>query len=128
MYIMSGVCCWHSPDLILTRIPLPPVSSTATLGLFWLITLFTRSQSLVPVCVCGTLEKTSLVRTSPSGKPRGLRLYYSNDYLGSLGVHLSAPVWHWLESLPGFIGLEAQTLTGADISNGGWVGGVRCNS
>ena len=26
-------------------------------------------------------------------------------------MHLSAPVWHWLESLPGFIGLEAQTLT-----------------
>ena len=26
-------------------------------------------------------------------------------------MHLSAPVQHWLESLPGFIGLEAQTLT-----------------
>ena len=44
-------------------------------------------------------------------KPRGLRLYYSNDYLGSVGVHLSALVWNWLESLLGFIGLEAQTLT-----------------
>ena len=27
-------------------------------------------------------------------------------------MHLSAPVWNWLESLLGFIGLEAQTLTG----------------
>ena len=26
-------------------------------------------------------------------------------------MHLSAPVQHWLESLLGFIGLEAQTLT-----------------
>ena len=26
-------------------------------------------------------------------------------------MHLSALVWHWLESLPGFIRLEAQTLT-----------------
>ena len=26
-------------------------------------------------------------------------------------MHLLAPVRHWLESLPGFIGLEAQTLT-----------------
>ena len=26
-------------------------------------------------------------------------------------MHLSAPVQNWLESLPGFIGLEAQTLT-----------------
>ena len=34
----SGVCCWHSPDLISTWIPLLPVSSTATLGLFLLIT------------------------------------------------------------------------------------------
>ena len=48
---------------------------------------------------------------SPSSKPRGLRLYYPNNYLGSVGVHLLALVWHWLESLPGFIGLEAQTLT-----------------
>ena len=48
---------------------------------------------------------------SPSSKPQGLRLYYSNDYLGSVGVHLLALVWNWLESLLGFIGLEAQTLT-----------------
>ena len=48
---------------------------------------------------------------SPSGKPQGPRLYYSNDYLESVGVHLSALVRNWLESLPGFIGLEAQTLT-----------------
>ena len=26
-------------------------------------------------------------------------------------MHLSALVWNWLESLLGFIGLEAQTLT-----------------
>ena len=52
-----------------------------------------------------------MVRKSPSSKPWGLRLYYSSDYLGSVGVHLSAPVRNWLESLPGFIGLEAQTLT-----------------
>ena len=39
MYLYVGlVCCWHSPDLISTWIPLPPVSSTATLGLFLLIT------------------------------------------------------------------------------------------
>ena len=34
----------------------------------------------------------------------GLRLYYPNACLGSVGVHLLAPVWNWLESLPGFIG------------------------
>ena len=39
MYITSGVCCWHSPNLISTWISLPPVSSTATLGLFLLITV-----------------------------------------------------------------------------------------
>ena len=48
---------------------------------------------------------------SPSSKPQGLRLYYPNNYLGSVGVHLLALVQHWLESLLGFIGLEAQTLT-----------------
>ena len=47
---------------------------------------------------------TSSVQKSPSGKPQGPRLFYSNDYLGSLGVHLLAPVWYWLENLPGFIG------------------------
>ena len=52
-----------------------------------------------------------MVQKSPSSKPQGPRLYYSNDYLGSVGVHLSAPVQNWLESLLGFIGLEAQTLT-----------------
>ena len=45
-----------------------------------------------------------MVRKSPSGKPRGPRLYYPNAYLGSVGVHLSAPVRNWLESLPGLLG------------------------
>ena len=59
---------------------------------------------------------------SPSGKPWGPRLYYSNDYLGSVGVYLVSPVRNWLESLPGFIGLEAQTLTGRS-----WCSGVGMN-
>ena len=48
---------------------------------------------------------------SPSGKSWGPRLFFSNNYLGSVGVYLVSLGWHWLESLPGFIGLEAQTLT-----------------
>ena len=67
-----------------------------------------------------------MVRKSPSGKPWGPRLYYSNDYLGSVGVHLLAPVQNWLESLPGFIGLGAQTLTesglkDSDLGSGWWI-------
>ena len=30
-------------------------------------------------------------------------------------MHLSALVRYWLENLPGFIGLEAQTLTGLTV-------------
>ena len=67
-------------------------------------------------CLWHLGEKTSLVRKSPSGKPQGPRLYYSNDHLGSVGVHLLAPVQNWLESLLGFIGLEAQTLTAPKMS------------
>ena len=52
-----------------------------------------------------------MVQKSPSGKPWGPRLYYSNDYLENVGVYLVSPVWNWLESLLGFIELEAQTLT-----------------
>ena len=66
---------------------------------------------LFVLSVCGTQEKTGLIRKSPSGKPQGPRLYYSNNHLGSVGVHLLAPVRHWLESLPGFIGQRPKTLT-----------------
>ena len=111
MYITSGVCCWHSPDLISTWIPLLPVSSTATLGLFLLITQ-SPDLNLLFLCVFVALRRKPVqYERVLSGKPQGPRLYYSNDYLGSVGVHLSAPVRHWLESLLGFIGLEAQTLT-----------------
>ena len=51
----SGVCCWHSPDLISTWISPPPVSSTATLGLFLLITQ-SRSWSLT-YCVFEALRR-----------------------------------------------------------------------
>ena len=48
---------------------------------------------------------------SPSGKPQGPRLFYSNDYLGSVGVHLVSLEWYWIENLLRFICLVAQTLT-----------------
>ena len=48
---------------------------------------------------------------SPRGKPWGPRLYYSNNYLGSVGVYLVSPERYWIENLPGFIRLVAQTLT-----------------
>ena len=53
---------------------------------------------------------------SPSGKSWGPRLFFSNNYLGSVGVYLVSLGWHWLESLLGFIRLVAQTLTLTSLS------------
>ena len=52
MYVYNVcVCCWHSPDLISTWISLLPVSSTATLGLFLLITQSSLLISSPAVCL-----------------------------------------------------------------------------
>ena len=60
VYMRTGVCCWHSPDLISTWISLPPVSSTETLGLFLLITHFTCLWSAVPAKCSWHLGETQL--------------------------------------------------------------------
>ena len=65
MYITSVVCCWHSPDLKSTWISLPPVSSTATLGLFLLITQL-PDLDLLFLCVFVALRRKPAHRVSPS--------------------------------------------------------------
>ena len=50
--------------------------------------------------------------------PWGPRLFYSNDYLGSVGVYLVSLEWYWIENLPGFICLVAQILTGLRTISG----------
>ena len=65
VYMCTGVCCWHSPDLISTWISLLPVSSTATLGLFLLITHFTRLWSAVPAKCSWHLGENRLSRVLP---------------------------------------------------------------
>ena len=65
VYMHTGVCCWHPPDLISTWISLLPVSSTATLGLFLLITHFTHLWSALPVKCLRHLGENQLDRVSP---------------------------------------------------------------
>ena len=64
VYKMSGVCCWHSPDLKSTWIPLLPVSSTATLGLFLLI-IQSPDLDLLFLCVFEALRRKPAHRVSP---------------------------------------------------------------
>ena len=64
MYITSGVCCWHSPDLKSTWTSLPPVSSTATLGLFLSITQ-SPDFDLLFLCVFEALRRKPAHRVLP---------------------------------------------------------------
>ena len=59
----SGVCCWHSPDLKSTWITLLPVLSTATLGLFLLITQ-SPNLDLLFLCVFEALRRKPAHRVS----------------------------------------------------------------
>ena len=104
VYMCTGVCCWHSPDLKLTWITLPPVSSTATLGLFLLITQ-SPDLDLLFLCVFMALKRkpahrvSSIISTSSYWVVVALRrkpVWYKQVLAVSLGVRGSTiPTTTW---------------------------------
>ena len=75
---------------------------------------YTRTEGFKQFKARYNVKNARVARNNPNGAypsaktvfqaVKGPRLYYPNDYLGSLGVHLLAPVRYWLENLLGFIG------------------------